>query len=330
MHQLSVTIGVFAVQLFSIGLEYEWLSVIALVVLAVFVPLVITLVETPRWLISKGRKQQAYKVLLWLRSKSYSVTFELNEIEEKLASENKLTLRQSLAEFRSRAVYHPLILSLILMFFQQFVGINAIIFNAQKIFEQSKVSNAATVSSLAVGGVQMVATFVGLLLTDVFGRRILLIGGGAVMSLSMASMGTYGYLTTKPYCDPDAPRNVTDCVTNLQPLAITSITFYIIGFSIGWGALPWVLSSEIIPMRVRGVGMGVATLTNYGCAAIVTGAFEGYQNAVQPWGTFWSFAVLCFLSVVFSAVFIPETRGKSLEDIEKYFLHRHRKDYKPL
>ena len=333
MNQLSLTIGVFAVQAFGIGLEYEWLSVIALVVLAVFVPLVTTLVETPRWLISRGRNLQANKVLLWLRGKSYSVTIEQNEIEVQIASEDKLTFRQSLAELRNRAVYHPTILALSLMFFQQFIGINAVVFNAEKIFEQSKVSNAATVASLAVGGVQVIATFVGFLLTDVLGRRILLIGGGAIMTLSMVSMGTYGYVTNEPYCNPDAPNNVnftTGCVEHLQPLAITSIMFYIIGFGIGWGALPWLMSSEIIPMRVRGFGMGLATLTNYGCAAIVTGAFEGYQDAVQPWGTFWSFAVMCFLSIIFVAVFIPETKGRSLEEIERYFHHRYRKNYVPL
>jgi len=333
MNQLSLTIGVFAVQAFGIGLDYEWLSVIALVVIAIFVPLVTTIVETPRWLISRGRNLQANKVLLWLRGKSYSVTIEQNEIEVQLASENKLTLRQSLVEFKSRAVYHPTILALILMFFQQFSGINAVVFNAEKIFEDSRVSNAATVASLAVGGVQVIATFVGFLLTDVLGRRILLIVGGVIMTLSMISMGTYGYLTNEPYCNPDAPNNVnftSGCVEHLQPLAIASIMFYIIGFSIGWGALPWVLSSEIIPMRVRGVGMGMATFTNYACAAVVTGAFENYQNTVRPWGTFWSFGVMCLLSIVFVTVFIPETKGKSLEDIEKYFLHRHRKNYVPL
>jgi len=333
MNQLSVTIGIFVVQAFGIGLDYEWLSVIALVVIAVLAPLVTTLVETPRWLISRGRNLQANKVLLWLRGKSYSVTIEQNEIEIQLASENKLTLRQSLAEFRKRAVYHPIILSMILMFFQQLSGINAVVFNAEKIFEDSQVSNAATVASLAVGGVQVIATFVGFLLTDVLGRRILLIVGGVIMTLSMASMGTYGYLTNEPYCTPDAPNSVnftTGCVEHLQPLAITSIMVYIIGFSIGWGALPWVLSSEIIPMRVRGVGMGIATFTNYGCAAIVTGAFEDYQNIVRPWGTFWSFGIMCLLSVIFVAVFVPETKGKSLEDIEQYFLHRHHKNYVPL
>lgn len=147
------------------------------------------------------------------------------------------------------------------------------------------------------------------------------------MTCSMAGMGTYAYLTNEPYCHPDTSTSVnfttTHCVKNLEPLAITSMMCYIIGFSIGWGALPWLLSSEIIPMRVRGIGMGIATFVNFSFVAIITGAFEDYQKAVRLWGAFWSFGLMCFLAVIFVAVFIPETKGKSLEEIERYFYLRH-------
>ena len=330
MAQLALTLGIFVVEASGIGLEYEWLSVIALGVFAIFIPLVATLVETPRWLISKGRNQQAGKALLWLRGRRFAITKEQMEIEQQLASESELSIWESIQAFKTKPVLHPMILALALMFLQQFSGINAVIFNAQKIFEDSRVSNAALVASLAIGSVQVVATFVGILLTDVLGRKILLIVGGLIMACSMAGMGTYAYLTNKPYCHPDASvdansTTTTGCVENLQPLAITSMMFYMIGFSIGWGALPWVLSSEIIPMRVRGVGMGIATFANFSFAAIITGSFEAYQKAVQSWGTFWSFGLICFLSVIFVAVFIPETKGKSLEEIERYFYFRHNK-----
>jgi len=334
MAQLAITMGVFTVEASGIGLEYEWLSVIALGVFAIFIPLIMTLVETPRWLISKRKNLQAGKVLLWLRGRTYAITKEQREIEEQLAFEQKLSIWESIQAFKTKPVLHPMILTLSLMFLQQFSGINAVIFNAQKIFEDSKVNNAALVTSLAVGSVQVVATFFGFLLTDILGRRILLIVGGLIMASSMISMGTYAYLTNRPYCHPDASVSVnitTGCVENLQPLAITSMMFYIVGFAIGWGALPWLLSSEIIPMRVRGVGMGIATFTNFSFAAIITGTFESYQNAVQPWGTFWSFGVICALAVIFVAVFIPETKGKSLEEIERYFYQRHnRTNYTPI
>ena len=327
MAQLAITLGVFTVEASGIGLEYEWLSVIALIVFAIFIPLIMTIVETPRWLISKGRNLKASKVLLWLRGRTHSITKEQREIEQQLASENKLTICESIQAFKRKPILHPMILALVMMFFQQFSGINAVVFNAQKIFEDSRVRNPALVTTFAIGGVQVMATFFGLLLTDVLGRRILLMAGGIIMASSMASMGMYAYLTNKPYCNPEATdRNAnltTGCVENLQPLAVTSMIIYIAGFSVGWGALPWLLSSEIIPMRVRGVGMGMATFANFSFAAIVTGGFEGYQQSVRPWGTFWSFGIICLLSVVFVALFIPETKGKSLEEIERYFHRRY-------
>ena len=333
MAQLAITFGIFVVEASGIGLEYEWLSVIALGVFAIFIPLTTTLVETPRWLISKGRNRKAGKALLWLRGRGFAIAKEQTEIEQQLASENEISIWESIQAFKTKPALHPMILVLTLMFLQQFSGINAVVFNAQKIFEESRVSDAALVASLAIGSVQVVATFVGFLLTDVLGRRILLIVGGLIMTFSMVAMGTYSYLTNKPYCHPDAStdlnstntttRTVTGCVEDLQPLAITSMMCYMIGFSIGWGALPWVISSEIIPMRVRGVGMGIATFANFSFAAIITGSFDAYQEAVQTWGAFWSFGLICFLSVIFVAIFIPETKGKSLEEIERYFYNRH-------
>ena len=331
MAQLAITLGIFTVEASGIVLEYEWLSVMALGVFAIFIPLITTLVETPRWLISNRKNQQAGKALLWLRGRRFPITKEQAEIEQQLASENKVSIWESIQAFKTKPALHPMILVLTLMFLQQFSGINAVVFNAQKIFEDSRVSNAALVASLAIGSVQVVATFFGFILTDVLGRRILLIVGGLIMACSMVGMGTYGYLTNKPYCHPDTSMDVnsttatTGCVENLQPLAITSMMCYMIGFSIGWGALPWLLSSEIIPMRVRGVGMGIATFANFSFAAIITGSFEAYQEAVQTWGTFWSFGLICFLSVIFVAIFIPETKGKSLEEIERYFYNRHNK-----
>lgn len=327
MAQVAITLGIFTVEASGIGLKYEWLSVIALSVFAIFIPLILTLVETPRWLISKARNPQAGKALLWLRGRTYPIAKEQREIEQQLASENKLSIWESFQAFKTKPVLHPMILALFLMFLQQFSGINAIIFNAQKIFEDSGVSNAAVVASLAIGSVQVVATFFGLLLTDVLGRKFLLIAGGFVMACSMGGMGTYSYLTNEPYCHPDVSGNATStgCKENIQPLAIVSMMFYIIGFSIGWGALPWLLSSEIIPMRVRGVGMGIATFANFSFAAVITGTFDIYQEAVHPWGTFWSFGFICFLAIIFVAMFIPETKGKSLEEIERYFYLRHGK-----
>ena len=168
------------------------------------------------------------------------------------------------------------------------------IFNGQQIIEQADVSNAAVMAIITIGVAQVVATLVGVILTDhdILGRKILLITGGLTMCLSMAVLSVYDLLNNKPYCDP--PHD-SKCIDNLQPLAITAVMFYIVGFSIGWGALPWLMASELIPMRVQGAGVGIATCVNWICAAIVLGFFGIYQNLIKPWGTFLTFCIHLFV-----------------------------------
>lgn len=327
MNQLAITVGVLLVQALGIGLSYAWLCVVGLAIMLLYVPLTsMTLRESPRWLISQGRNLQAGKVLAWLRGPNFNVNKEQMEIEAQLASEEKLTFSEKMRALATRSAFHPLVLAMLLMFFQQFSGVNAVIFNGQQIIEQAGVSHAAIMATVTIGIAQVVATLVGVILTDILGRKVLLITGGIIMCLSMAALSVYDLLKNKPYCHPP---DDSKCIDNLQPLAITAVMFYIIGFSIGWGALPWLMASELIPMRVRGTGVGIATGINWICAAIVLGFFGSYQNLVKPWGTFLTFGIICLLSIIFVAVFTPETKGKSLEEIEGYF-NRRRNQYTPL
>jgi len=278
---------------------------IPLGVTTIFAIFSLSLKETPRWLISQGKNLEAGKVLLWLRGKSYDVTNEQREIEDQVHSEKKLTFSETVQEFKTRPVYYPVILAMLLMFFQQFSGINAVVFNAGDIFK-GVAGNPGLVSSLAVGLTQVLATFCGVIMTDVLGRRVLLISGAVIMCVSISVAGAYEYLHYKHH-------------DHIAAMGIAGIVCYNIGFSIGWGALPWLLSSEIIPLRVRGAGVGIATFTNWLLAAIVTGAYKDYQKLVNSYSAFWSFGLICFCAAIFTAIFIPETKSKSLEDIEKSF-----------
>ena len=330
MNQLALTVGTLLVQALGIRLHYQWLCVIALAILLVYVPLsAMTLKESPRWLIKKGDDLRSFKALTWLRGPFYDIKQERAEIKVQIESEEKLTLLERFRSFSNCDAFHPLILAMFLMFFQQFSGINAIIFNAQPIFEEAKVSNAAVVTAISVGAAQVVATLIGVMLADIYGRKILLVVGGLTMCASLAVLSVYDFLKNEPYCHPDAVPADPKCKDNLQPLAIIVMMFYIVGFSIGWGALPWLLTFEIIPLRVKGAGVGIATCFNWICAGIVLLFFGNYQETVKTWGTFLSFAVICLLSVIFVLVFIPETKGKSLEEIEGYF-NRKSKQYEPV
>ena len=318
MNQLAITVGILLVQALGIGLSYEWLSLIGLVIILLFVTLTsMTLCESPRWLISQGKNSQANKVLLWLRGRNSIniVIEEKTEIESQLVKEIKQPFTEQIKALKARPVYHPLILAVLLMFFQQFSGINAVVFNGELILEDASVGDAAVMATITIGVTQVVGSLVGAILTDILGRKVLLMISGITMCLSMGLLSIY-FSKNEPLCSPPTDSK---CKDNLYPLAITAMMFYIIGYAIGWGALPWLMASELIPMKARGVGVGIATCVNWICAAIVLGFFGSYEDLVKPWGAFLTFSIICLSSAIFVAVFIPETKGKSLEQIEEIF-----------
>ena len=318
---LVLTSGIFCAQFIGYFTTYYWLAVVPMGVTCTFVALIITVKETPRWLLSRGRKVEARRNLVWLRGPCYDVDNEIADTEEQLESEEKLTLSQLLKEFKKKHIYYPVFLASVIMFFRQFNGTLAILFYVDEIFKQAHVKSPNLVASLATGAVLIITTCFIVVLLDIIGRRILLISSGAVMCLSLISLGTYQFLTNEPYCHP--PHDMK-CKDHLYPLAIASMAGYILGFALGYGAIPFLITSELVPLRVRGAGVGIATCVNWISAIIITGTYKEFEKAVKPWGVSWSFSFLCFLSVVFVAVFIPETKGHSLEQIENYFKSKSR------
>lgn len=319
--QLAITIGIFLV--YGIGafdaVTYYWLALGPLILLPVYVLLMIPLRETPRWLVSKGRRLEAGTSLLWLRGNRYNIVNEQRLIEKSVNNSNDVGLLKGLLELRKKATFHPLLVSIGLMLIQQFGGINAIIFYSEEIVERiGGISNPRVVSTLAVGGVQVIATVFGVILADLAGRRKLLLVGALSMCVSMATLGLYYFFNSKPFCDPD-DTNSSKCKDDLTWLAIVSLMIYMIGFSIAWGTLPWVITSEIMPLNIRGLGVGIATFINWTSAAIITGTFAEYVKLVKIWGAFWTFSIVMLLGFFFTLGLVPETKGKSLEEVEKLF-----------
>lgn len=116
------------------------------------------------------------------------------------------------------------------------------------------------------------------------------------------------------------PVHMADGPTDpLAWLALLSMGLFIAGFAVGWGPIPWLLMSEIFPLRARGAASGVCVVTNWGCAFLVTKIFHDLLDLLTPYGTFWLFAAFCGLNVLFTVLCVPETKGKTLEQIESSF-----------
>ena len=314
-----LTVGLFLGQLIGVYVTYYWLANIILAHTVIFVVFAITIKETPRWLLTQGRKSEAAKTLVWLNGPNCNVGGEIQKIEDGISSLTKLSVSEIFQEFKKKSVYHPVILACLITFFLEFSGINAILFNIEDIFKEAQVKSPGLTSSFAVGGVQIIAAIFGILTTSLLGRRKLLIISYSVASLSHAVMGVYEYLNNEPYCHPPGDPQ---CKSDLYPLAIVCVALFIASFAAGISAASFILLVELVPRRVRGVGIGLSFLVNGILAALIAGIYQSYEILVKPYGVFWTFSLTCFICVLFVAIFVPETKGKTLEEIEHTFDNR--------
>ncbi|XP_028156027.1 facilitated trehalose transporter Tret1-like isoform X2 [Ostrinia furnacalis] len=261
--------------------------------------------ETPSWYMSKGRAEDARKSLQWLRGKNVNIDKELRDLS-RVQAESDHIRGNAIGQLFTRRYIPAIAISLGLMIFQQFSGINAVIFYAEKIFMMSGSSIDKNLSSIIIGIVNFISTFIATGLIDRLGRKILLYISSVSMIITLVTLGSYCYVK-------DAGVNVD----NFGWLPLACLVIYVLGFSIGFGPIPWLMLGEILPSKIRGTAASLATSLNWTCAFIVTKTFTNISLALNMYGAMWLFTVICLIGLFFVIFFVPETRGISLEDIEK-------------
>lgn len=305
-NQLSITIGILAAYGLGMRLEWDSLAIVGCVPAILIAIAMLFVPETPRYLLLKQQRIAALKALSSLRGPHTDVEDECRDIEEGIDTQDSFKF----VEFKRPELSRPLYISLAIMFFQQFSGINAVMFYTVSIFQKAGVHNSE-LSTVVIGGVQVIATVVSCFLMDRAGRRRLLVVAGSLMTVTCFTFGAY-YFAVKAGRSPES----------LSWLAVGSLVVYIIGFSLGWGPIPLLAMSELFPVRARGAASGIAVAVNWFCAFVVTKEFLYLQDWFGEAMTFWIFGGFCLGGVMFVLKYLPETKGKSLEDIELYFLGR--------
>ncbi|XP_075041794.1 solute carrier family 2, facilitated glucose transporter member 8 [Mixophyes fleayi] len=316
--QLMVVIGIVGAYISGMFLDWRWLAVFCSIPPFLMVMFMSFMPESPRYLINQDRRAEAMAALRFLRGPNVDHEWEYRQIESS-GSEEESSLR--LADFQNPSIYKPFVIGILLMFFQQATGINAIMFYADTIFEEANFKNSS-LASVIVGLVQVVFTAVAALIMDKAGRKILLIISGTIMTVSAALFGVYFKITEVHVNNSSVPLTLgsaAETADHLAWLALLSMGLFITGFAIGWGPIPWLIMSEIFPLRARGVASGMCVVTNWGCAFLVTKIFHDLMDFLTSYGTFWLFAGFCGLNVLFTILCVPETKGKTLEQIESYF-----------
>ena len=302
-NQFAITVGIFVAYLvdfgFSgIGAGWRWMFGLAAIPGAVLFLGMLFVPETPRWLVSKGRLEEARRVIERTRPAEV-VDAELGEIQEVVRAEGGW--RQLLA----RWVRPALIVGVGLGILQQITGINTVIYYAPTTFKSLGLGPAAAIgATAAVGFVNVVATVVAIYLVDRVGRRPLLIAGIAGMCLSLVVMGM-GYAV--PGLEPGLTPGIT----------LACVFAYVAFFAFSLGPGFWLIMAEVFPLKVRGQGMAVATLVQWAANLLVSALFLTMQQTITPQGGFWLLAFVCLCAVGFAYVFVPETKGRSLEFLER-------------
>lgn len=276
---------------------WRWMFFSGVIPSLLFLFLLLFIPETPRYLMMKGKDNEALAVINKISGNENSLIIQ---------SEIKETLHEKNAPWLSFGFF-IIFIGIVLAVFQQFVGINVVLYYAGNIFRNMGAStDTSLLQTIIVGAINMIFTVIAIFTVDRFGRKPLLIIGALIMSVSMISLGFSFYLHQ----------------TGLP--ALFFMMLYIAGFAMSWGPVTWVVLSEIFPNSIRG-SMSVPVAALWIANLAVSWTFPVLND--NAWLTeqfnhgfsYWIYGIIGLLAAVFVYKFIPETKGKSLEEIEKFW-----------
>ncbi|XP_028770736.1 sugar transporter ERD6-like 5 isoform X2 [Neltuma alba] len=306
IHQLLICCGVSLTYLMGAFLNWRVLALLGIVPCVVQLVGLLFIRESPRWLAKGGRMEESKSTLQHLRGENADVSDEANEIRDYTENLQKES-EAGMADLFQRQYLKALTVGLGLMILQQFGGVNGIAFYASSIFISAGFSDS--VGTIAMVAVQIPMTALGVLLMDKSGRRPLLLvsAGGTCLGCFLAALS---------FLLQDLQK-----WTEVSPiLALVGVLVYTGSFSLGMGGIPWVIMSEIFPINVKGSAGSLVTLINWLGSWIVSYAFNFFMGWNST-GTFFIFSSICGLTVVFVAKLVPETKGRTLEEIQSSMNH---------
>ncbi len=276
----------------------EAIPAVLMLVLLFFVP------ESPRWLIKRNQKKQALRIFSKVDGEEYAKQ-EIQAIEETLSLESS-----SLSQLFNPGMRIVLAIGVVLAVLQQITGINVFLYFGSEIFEKlgGETIDAALLQQVVVGAVNLLFTVIAIRTVDKIGRKPLMLIGSTGMGVALFAMGMAGYWQAT------------------GAWLLIFVLVYIASFALSVGPVTWVILSEIFPTRIRGRAMGIATLCLWMANTVVSQTFpimdenafliEKFHHGFP----FFIYGVMCVVLVVFVARVVPETKGQTLEEIERMWI----------
>lgn len=304
--QVFVTAGFLMVYAIGPYVTYDVLSYVGIVFTAVFVICFFSMPETPMYHLAKDDIDAATDCLCKIRGRSREAV--QSEIE-KMASEVKASMakKATIADIFRGGNFKAFYISCALVFFQQFSGINAVLFYMSNIFEASGAALDSAIATIIIGAVQFGASALTPFMVDRLGRRLLLLISSCGTAVGLGLLGMFFVLS-------DSGHPVTESIGFLPVL---SLVLFIITYCWGLGPLPWAVMSELFPIEVKTVAAPIATAFCWALSFLVTRYFSAVAEAVGMGPTFFIFGVCCVISFFFTLFLVPETKGKSFQEISE-------------
>ena len=262
--------------------------------------------DTPRWLVSKNREEEAKKVFKKIEPE-IDADKEIEVVKKVLKSEGETEGKKF--QFRKWMIM-PFVVGIGIMFAQICTGINTIIYYAPTIFKNAGVESKITAidATTGIGVVNFLMTIVALYFTDKLGRKPLLYFGLTGVMLSLIALGC-------------AFQFADFFGENMKWIAVGSLVTYIICFAMSLGPIGWILVSEVFPLKIRGIAMSICTVSNFAFNFFVVSSFPILLHRIGGAYTFWGFGLVSLLCIIFVYFCVPETKGISLEKIEANWVH---------
>jgi SP family arabinose:H+ symporter-like MFS transporter len=277
----------------NVAYGWRWMLAAEAVPALIFWALLFLVPESPRWLIKAGCEPAAREILIRIGGPA-SAEEEIHAVKMVLDLEDG-----SFMELFSRAYRLQLMIALVLMVGSQFSGINAIMYYSTQIFKDATGNNAAAfTSSVWIGLVNLLATSIALIFVDKAGRKPLLLIGNAIQVMALLFVGII--FSRNPH----------------SPALLWFVMLYIAAFAMAMGPLPWIVCSEIFPAKLRGRAMSMATFYIWGACLIVAQTFPFLLQKIGPASTFWIYAACSALTLLYVWRRLPETKNRTLEQIE--------------
>ncbi|KAK7242964.1 hypothetical protein RIF29_37746 [Crotalaria pallida] len=301
LNQFMIVAGVSVAYIIGTVLSWRVLALTGLIPAAVLLLGLFFVPESPRWLAKRGRRKDFEAALQILRGKDVDISQEADEIQDYITTLEQLP-KPNLLELFQRRYMRSLTIGVGLMLCQQLGGINGVCFYTSSIFELAGFSS--TIGTIIYACLQVVITGLGAVLIDKAGRKPLLLVSGSGLVTGCIFTAIAFYLKVQQVSVGAVPA-----------LALTGILVYVGSFSIGMGAIPWVVMSEIFPLNIKGQAGSIATLVNWFGAWLCSYTFN-FLMSWSSYGTFILYAGINAVGILFIVAAVPETKGKSLEQLQ--------------